>query len=207
MKSLCVAIALLLLVALWAPAAAQDGGVRVEGRGGFGIPTGALAEMLDIGPALGLSVAFPVARGLAVTVEGTGELFQRDLNVQAWHYLGGIEVSLIEPKPMRSPWTPWSLIVQGAVGGTSFTRLGNGNVVFLEESRTSLLHTSATVGAGLKVSRLVAYSVAIFAEARAILMLTQADDTTGSIEFGSRTVPGFGPQLSIPLMLGLRIRP
>lgn len=205
-KSASVAFALTLWIGLWSPGAAQDDGVRVEGRGGFGIPTGALAEMLGPGPALGLSVAFPVADRLAVKLEGTGELFEQVETVQAWHYLLGLEVSLIESN-RRSPWSPWSLMVEGALGGTSFTRWGNEDVGFIGTPRTSFLHTNATVGGGLKLSRLVGYSVAVFVEARGILMLTHADDAPGSIERPPSTIPGFGPQLSIPLMVGLRIRP
>lgn len=207
MKGPAALFGLLLLAGSWHPAVAQNESVRVEGRAGSGIPTGALAEMVDPGPAVGLSAAFPIWDRLAAKADATGELFQGGRNVQAWHLLGGLEASLVRSDRLRTPsWAPWSLTAEATVGASFFT-MESGDIILVDTGagplRTSLLHPNATVGVGLKASRLVAYTVALFAEARAVLMLTHADDAPGE----RLITPGFGPQVSMPFMMGLRIQP
>lgn len=178
---------------------AQERGFRIEARAGTGLPVGELAEIVDAGPAVGLSAVLPLSRRFALKVDASGEFFGGLPSVQAYHYLGGVEVSVL--RPARSPW---SVVVDATVGGTSFGREAIVRIPEAPPPRATLLQAGATVGSGLRIARVVADRLELFGEGRWVLMLTDADDVQGT---DGTVAEGFGSVSSVPVMLGVTLCP
>ncbi|MEN8145495.1 MAG: outer membrane beta-barrel protein [Gemmatimonadota bacterium] len=180
--------------------------LSLEGRGGIAVPTGDLADLLDVGPSFGAGLSYQLSPRVSLRLDGDVDILSGvdadgsgpeapDANI--YHYNLGLELKLLD-----SEASPWHLAANVGAGASTldfddFAVLGT-PVDFNE--------TYFTANGGLKVAYNVARNVDVFVGAQAFLMFTdEADTAVFSLLRSDLDPAGFDNAWTIPITAGLRI--
>lgn len=145
--------------------------LSVEGRAGYAVPGGKLADVEDGGFTAGLGVSYRIADRIRVRADGDLEtllgkvqpsLLTSYSDLKLWHYGAGVDVELLRPILI-----PWRITAGVGAGATTFD--------FDQATSTSTyLTTSGFARVGYSPLPLVD----LFVQARAYLMFTSPEDFT-----------------------------
>ncbi|MGD2046994.1 MAG: outer membrane beta-barrel protein [Gemmatimonadota bacterium] len=194
------AIALTCLATLPAAAAGQtdESTVDLSVHAGPTMPASDLADITDVGPAVGADIAFWINDHLAVTVDGSVDMLRGDdradalPDVQLWHYGAGLETNVM---PVSSPVT---FELMGGAGATElrtnhFDPTGPGAPDRLQETYFGL---NAGAEAGYQVSD----NIDVALRGGAFFTFTDATDLRPLSDMAPQ-VDGFDSMVTLPLTL------
>lgn len=202
-------LATTLLLGSTSPANAQqidEQRFSIEPRAGIAIPAGDLSDVADVGPGVGIGLAYRLTNRLAVRIDGDVDILSgldasgtgpEGPDATIYHYGAGLQYALLDPATNR-----WAIDVNLGAGASTFDvddfSVG-GNVVDFSE-------TYFTANGGLQVGYDVTPTVNVFGRGQAFLMFTDEDDTAVFSAFNPDIDPaGFDSAWSIPLSVGVAI--
>lgn len=199
--------AVLALAVGTSPASAQEAGTHdwaVEARSGIAVPVGGWSDLnVDVGPAVGIGVAYRIHPRISLRVDGDwlpypGNDFEGTSGTTpdqtVWHLTAGGELELISPDASR-----WSM---GALLGTGITALPDeelfvGPAPSPPEASREIYFTGL---AGLRVGYELGRQVGLFVAGRWHLAFTDGEEIVGILGEDFDTIS------SVPLTAGLRVR-
>lgn len=188
----------------WPVAAQGQQKLEIDGRVGAGIPAGDLADIADVGPAVGVKVAYRLNPRFALRADGEVEVLDGadlDSGAQApdltlWHYGGGVELQVLEPNVSR-----WSLVANAGIGATTF----NSDDFSDAQGGGDFNETYFTFNTGAEVGYNVRSNVRLFVGAQAHVMFADEDDTVAFAAL-SPEVDNFGTVVSVPITGGVSFK-
>ena len=190
--------------------------ISFEARAGVAIPAGAVADLVDVGPAFGVGAAYEVKPRVAIRLDGDvafygGSDFDAVAAEQAvgpdvnlWHVTASAEVDLTEP----AAGTPWRITATGGLGATVFDadRFDEGvdNPRTGEDDVREFDATYLTLATGLKAAYRVAPRLEAYGGLQWFLAFADEDETAVFTELSGTEVSPFSTVSSFPLTVGVR---
>lgn len=223
-RTLGAALALALAVAL-APVEAQGQGMTmnegsalsVDARGGIAMPVSDLGDVADIGPTVGIGVAYRVHPRVSIRADGDLDIYSgTDFDAVSaeqpaapdmtlWHFSGGVEFDVTGPGARR-----WNVSVDAGAGATTVdTDPFVGGVVENPETgqpELSFNETYFTAHGGVKIGYAVNEMLDVYGGARWYLSFADEQDTAVFSALSPTEVNAFDQVSSVPLTLGLRLK-
>lgn len=218
------ALALAFVVAL-APVDAQaqgmmDDGISalsVDARGGIAVPFGDLGDLADVGPTVGIGVAYRVSPRLSVRADGDLDLYSgADFGAASaaqpsapdmtlWHYSGGLQYDVTEPGTER-----WNVAVNVGVGATIIDTdpFVDGPVENPEtdEIEADFNETYFTANGGVRFGYAVHERVDVYGGAQWYVTFADEEDTAVFSALSPTEVNAFDRAHSVPLTLGVKLK-
>lgn len=191
--------------------------IDIDLRGGIGLPTGNLSDVVDVGPAFNVGFNVGITDRLYLRAEGGGELYEgidledpvgagglNELDLDLLHFHGGAVYQLISPE--RSGLF---VTLTGGAGATNFNvpRLQASVGADVEEVDLSELYFSANGGA--TVGYRVTEQVGLFVDGQSYVVFADEDDTASLLRIVNSVVDDPVDSLdtvwSIPVTAGVRL--
>lgn len=222
-RTLGAALALAFVVAL-APVEAEAQGMMmddgsalsVDARGGIAVPVSDLGDIADVGPTVGVGIAYRVHPRVSIRADGDLDLYggadfeaasaeqpaAPDLSL--WHFSGGLEFDVTRPDASR-----WNVTVNAGAGATTIdTDPFVGGAVDNPEtgqSELSFNETYFTANGGVKIGYAVNEMLDVYGGAQWYLSFADEQDTAVFVGLSPTEVNAFDTVSSVPLTLGLRL--
>ena len=190
--------------------------ISFEARAGVAIPAGAMADLVDVGPAFGVGAAYEVKPRVAVRLDADLALYggaEFDAaaaeqtvgpDVNLWHVTASAEFDLTEPTAA----TPWRITATGGLGATVFDadRFDEGvdNPRTGEDDVREFDGTYLTLASGLKAAYRVAPRLEAYGSLQWFLAFSDEDETAVFTELSGTEVSPFSTLSSFPLTVGVR---
>lgn len=223
-RNLGAALALALAVAL-APVEAQGQGMMmddgsalsVDARGGIAVPVSELGDVADVGPTVGIGVAYRVHPRVSIRADGDLDLYggadfdavsaeqPAAPDMTLWHFSGGVAFDVTAPNAAR-----WDVDVEAGAGATTVdTDSFVGGAVEnpeTEELQIDFNQTYFTAHGGVKIGYAVNEMLDVYGGARWYLSFADEQDTAVFSALSPTEVNAFDQISSVPLTLGLRLK-
>jgi len=184
-------------------AAAQDK-LTVDARGGVAVPASDLADLFDVGPSVGVGLAYRLTSRVSLRLDGDVDILNGasgpggdgpDMNI--YHYNAGVAVNLI-----GADTRGWNVDVNVGAGASTFDSDSfqvNGTIRDFSE-------TYFTTNGGVRVGYDVSRSLNVFVGGQAYLMVTDDSDTAVFAQINPAADPnGFDTAWTFPITAGVAL--
>lgn len=220
MRTLGAALTLVFALTLAMPAQVDaqtaDRPLSVDARGGIAIPEGGLKNLVDVGPSVGLGLAYRVHPRVSIRADGQLDLYggadfdsqtatqSAAPDVNLWHVSGAVEYAVL-----RAGEGSWNVAVHGGGGITTIDSDSyvDGTVTNprTQEEEISFLESYFTVNSGLRAGYAVNPMTTVYAGVRWYWVLTDAEDTAGLATLDPGELWAFDEAHSLPMTLGVQL--
>lgn len=191
--------------------------LTVDARGGIAVPVGDLGDLTDVGPTVGLGIAYRVAPRVSIRVDGDLDFYSgADFSAVSaeqtaapdmtlWHYSAGVEYDFTRPGTQG-----WQLTANVGLGATIFD-----TDPFVEEPvenpetgqiEADFNETYFTANGGLKLGYSVHERVSVYGGAQWYMSFTDETDTAVFAALSPTEAKAFDMAHSVPLTLGVELK-
>jgi hypothetical protein len=186
-------------------AAAQDR-FAVMPRGGYAMPAGQLANLVDGGPAYGLDVTIGLTDRLNLRADGMANMLsgktlstgRNSPDMSVLHYGLGLEFALLRPEVMP--------ITVSADAGLGASRFDTDRFPIADYDSREFDKTYASARLGLGLGYDVRQSISVLLGARAYFVNMWEAETRTLTNLDPYTIKSFSTGVTIPVSLGVRAR-
>lgn len=197
----------------------EDGmsALSVDARGGIAVPMGDLGDLADVGPTVGIGVAYRVSPRLSVRVDGDLDLYSgADFGATSaaqpsapdmtlWHYSGGLQYDVTEP---------------GSSGLSVSANVGAGATIVdtdpfvggpVENPETGEIEadfneTYFTANGGVRIGYAVHDRVDVYGGAQWYVTFADEEHTAVFSALSPTEANAFDRAYSVPLTLGVKLK-
>lgn len=191
--------------------------LSVDARGGIAVPVSDLGDIADVGPTVGLGIAYRVHPRVSIRADGDLDLYggadfeaasaarPAAPDLRLWHFSGGVEVDVTRPDAAR-----WDVTVNAGAGATvvDTDRFVGGAVENPETGELQLDFNESyfTANGGVKIGYAMNEMLDVYGGARWYLSFADEQDTAVFSALSPTEVNAFDTVSSVPLTLGLRLK-